>query len=173
MARNIEIKARASALPLVRARIQRLVASPPQVLEQTDTFFTVPRGRLKLREFADGSGELIAYDRPDQPGPKQSVYFRWPCADARAATGALAAVLPVRGVIRKRREVFLMGRTRIHLDDVERLGCFVELEVVLCDGESADAGEQVARHLLATLEIPETALVPCAYIDLAGPGVPE
>jgi adenylate cyclase class IV len=173
VARNIEIKARTSALQPLRARIERLVASPPQVLEQTDTFFTVPRGRLKLREFADGSGELIAYDRPDQPGPKQSVYFRWPCADARAASEALAAVLPVRGVIRKRREVFLIGRTRIHLDDVERLGCFVELEVVLGEGQSAEAGEQVARNLLAALEIPQTALVPGAYIDLAGPGVQE
>ena len=173
MARNIEIKARAPTLQSVRARIQGLAASPPQVLEQTDTFFTVPRGRLKVREFADGSGELIAYDRPDQPGPKASVYFRCPCADARAATEALAAVLQVRGVIRKRREVFLVGRTRIHLDDVERLGCFVELEVILDEGQSAEEGEQVARNLLATLEIPQAALVPGAYIDLAGSGVQE
>jgi predicted adenylyl cyclase CyaB len=78
----------------------------------------------------------------------------------------MACVLPVRGVVVKHREVFLVGRTRIHLDRVENLGSFVELEVVLADGESLEAGRDEARELLTLLAIPEGDLVPDAYIDL-------
>ena len=164
--RNIEIKARVPDLAPFRARAASLASSGPERLDQTDTFFTVPRGRLKVREFGDGGGELISYRRPDQPGPKESVYSRCAFPDARALADALADVLPVRGVVAKRREVFMAGRTRIHLDEVRGLGCFIELEVVLDDGESVASGEQVARELLAALGIADVALLPASYIDL-------
>ena len=150
----------------VRAKALLLASGAGFVVEQRDTFFLVPRGRLKVREFADGSGELISYERPDREGPKESVYTRVPCPDASALATALGAVLPVRDIVVKRREVFLVGRTRIHLDQVESLGCFIELEVVLEPGESADAGDREARELLEALGIPETALLAGAYVDL-------
>ena len=126
----------------------------------------VSRGRLKVRAFSDGSGELISYDRADQQGPKESVYTRVACEDARALSQALGGVLSVRGIVAKEREVFLVGRTRVHLDQVENLGCFVELEVVLAPGEPADQGYLEAHNLLRLLQIPERALVAEAYIDL-------
>lgn len=143
-----------------------LSSSPGTVIQQTDTFFVVPRGRLKVREFADESGELIAYDRPDQTGPKQSVYTRVPCANAAELVRALGAVLPVRGQVRKRRELFFVGRTRVHLDEVERLGSFVELEVVLEDDEPLRDGEADAQALMRALDLAPDVLVPDAYIDL-------
>ena len=167
MARNIEIKARVPDLDAVRTRAARLASRPVERLDHVDTFFVVPDGRLKVREFAGGSGELIAYQRPDQPGPKASDYVRCPCPSARALVEALSHVLPVRGVVRKRRDVFLVGRTRVHLDEVDGLGRFVELEVVLEDGEPAETGEQIAHDLLAALEVPRAALVAGSYIDLA------
>ena len=94
------------------------------------------------------------------------MYARYPCQSARALSETLSKVLPIRGVVTKRREVFLVGRTRIHLDEVHNLGFFVELEVVLRDGESAKDGESVARELLHKLEIPSTGLIAEAYIDL-------
>ena len=75
-------------------------------------------------------------------------------------------MLSVRGVVAKHREVFVAGRTRIHLDRVDQLGSFVELEVVLAEGESADAGQREAHALLTSLAIAESDLVPDAYIDL-------
>jgi predicted adenylyl cyclase CyaB len=168
VARNVEIKARTLDLPAIRARAARLSTAPGEILAQTDTFFAVPEGRLKVRELADGSGELIAYSRPDQPAPKESVYTRVACEEARDLAAALACALPLRGVVVKRREVFLVGRTRIHLDEVEGLGCFVEIEVVLGDGEGVERGQQEARDLLRALEIPATDLVASAYIDLLG-----
>jgi predicted adenylyl cyclase CyaB len=166
MARNIEIKAPVWELDAIRTRARSLASSPGEMLEQTDTFFAVPGGRLKVREFANGTGELISYQRPDQRGPKESVYTRYPCENAQALSETLGKVLPVRGIVLKRREVFLVGRTRIHLDQVQSLGSFVELEVVLSDGESAERGEHVALELLRKLEISESRLVAQAYIDL-------
>jgi adenylate cyclase len=74
MASNIEIKARLSPEQAVRLRADALSRSSlaPEVLHQTDTFYNASSGRLKLREFGDGRAELIAYDRPDQVGPKRS-----------------------------------------------------------------------------------------------------
>lgn len=166
VARNIEIKARVADLSSIRARAASLASGPAQVIDQVDTFFVPARGRLKVRAFADGSGELIAYERPDGQGPKQSAYTRVECRDAAALSAALARVLPLRGVVVKRRELFLAGRTRIHLDVVENLGCFVELEVVLGADESPERGHQEARDLIASLQIPDTAFVAEAYIDL-------
>jgi adenylate cyclase class IV len=166
VSRNIEIKARVDDLGVVRMRALALTSGAPQRIDQLDTFFTVARGRLKVRAFADGSGELIAYERANERGPKQSAYTRAECRDAAALCEALARVLPVRGVVAKHREVFLVGRTRIHLDAVESLGWFVELEVVLADDESVEAGQHDAHELLELLGIPERDLIADAYIDL-------
>src|SRR5262245_35430871 len=129
MARNIEIKAHVPDLAAVRAKVLAIASDAAELIDQTDTFFIVPRGRLKVCEFSDGSGELISYERPNQMGPKESVYTRAHCQNARVLSQALARVLPVRGRVVKHREVFIVGRTRVHLDEVENLGTFVELEV--------------------------------------------
>lgn len=166
MGKNIEIKARVPDLAPLRDSAAVLASGPGEILDQKDTFFTVPMGRLKVREFSDGSGELIAYQRVDQQGPKESIYTKASCRDAGALAEALGSVLPVRGVVEKRREVFLVGRTRVHLDQVAHLGSFVELEVVMGPGESAEEGYREAHQLLRALHIPERALVADAYIDL-------
>ncbi len=154
MARNIEIKAQVRDLDAIRTRARSLAANPAEILQQTDTFFAVSRGRLKIREFPDGTGELISYERPDDREPKESAYERYPCQNARALLETLGKALPVRGTVVKRREVFLVGRTRIHLDQVQSLGVFVELEVVLSDGEPPEHGKLVARDLLQNSMFP-------------------
>jgi predicted adenylyl cyclase CyaB len=165
-ARNIEIKARVSDLPRCRARVASLAPAPAEILAQTDTFFAVPRGRLKVRQFSDGSGELIFYERPDGAGPKGSSYSRCRCPEPRAVSAVLAHALGVRGVVEKRREVFMIGRSRIHLDEVRGLGTFLEIEVVLGEREDDAEGERVARELLAACGVPASDLVGRAYIDL-------
>ena len=82
VARNIETKARVSDLPRVRAEVASLASTPPKVFVKTDTFFVVPRGRLKLRQSSDRSGELISYERADQA---------WSCRSRRVgSTGCVA-----------------------------------------------------------------------------------
>lgn len=165
MPRNVEIKARVDDLEQLRQRAAGIADRPPQTLQQEDVFFTVPRGRLKLRT-QDGAAELIYYLRENSSGPRQSTYLRIPIADPSATRVMLALVHGERGVIRKTRWLYLAGQTRIHLDRVENLGDFVELEVVLRDDQSLEEGTAIARDLMARLDIREDHLLDRAYVDL-------
>ena len=145
--------------------MEALAGGHPEALEQTDTFFAVPSGRLKLRE-TGGRAELIFYRRDDSPDPVESRYERVRVGDAAALRALLAEALGVRGVVAKRRLVFRAGRTRIHLDEVRGLGAFLELEVELADGGAAADGGDEAVRLMGALGIAREALVAQAYIDL-------
>ncbi len=166
MARNIEIKARSRDFDAQARTAAGLAGGAPSHLFQEDTFFHVPRGRLKLRDFGDGTGELIQYHRADAPGPKQSDYARSATREPGSLKQTLTAALGVRAVVRKHRTVFLVGQTRVHLDEVEGVGRFIELEVVLGPGETAVKGSAVARNLMSALGIRESDLVAGAYVDL-------
>lgn len=168
MARNIEIKARADDLEALERAVRALATGGPQVIRQDDTFFACANGRLKLREFDDGRGELIFYRRADQHEPGESCYEISPVAEPGSLRTALGLALGQRGRVRKHRTLYRIGRTRVHLDRVEGLGSFVELEVVLDKGEDATAGQREARHLLRRLAIDKAQLVDVAYIDLPG-----
>ena len=166
MARNVEIKARAGNVAELTARVARMATSGPEEIVQDDTFFHCPEGRLKLRAFSDGAGQLIFYKRPDTEGPKTSSYSIAPVENADVMRETLAAALGQSGRVRKRRTLFLVGRTRVHIDRVEDLGNFLELEVVLEEGEPEADGVREAEELLAALAIPQSALVDRAYVDL-------
>lgn len=166
MARNVEIKARAGNVEELTARVARMATSGPEEIVQDDTFFRCPEGRLKLRAFSDGAGQLIFYKRPDTEGPKTSFYSIAPVENADAMRETLALALGQAGRVRKRRTLFLVGRTRVHIDRVEDLGNFLELEVVLEEGEPEADGVREAEELLAALAIPQSALVDRAYVDL-------
>lgn len=168
MARNIEIKAaltRDEVLAIKRIA-PKISDFGPEILLQTDTFFHVNCGRLKLREFANGSAELIAYDRPDQTGPKSSDYERVACPNPEELRSALTRSLGTRGRVVKRRELYLLGQTRIHLDTVESLGEFLELEVVMESHQNESAGVEEANRILKQLGIDTPNLISGAYIDL-------
>lgn len=166
MARNIEIKARVASLAAVESLAAALSGKEPVAIAQDDTFFACPDGRLKLRAFSDGTGELIFYRRADDTGPKESFYVISPTSSPDTLRDALGLAYGVIGRVCKQRLLFMAGRTRIHLDRVEGLGEFLELEVVLRDGESAEAGMAEARELLASLRIAPEQLVSGAYLDL-------
>ncbi len=166
MPRNIEIKASVDDVAAVTARAATLADSGPTEIFQDDTFFACPNGRMKLRAFSAEKGELIFYQRPDQTGPKESFYVIAPTSCPDELRDALARGYGVIGRVRKRRTLFLAGRTRIHLDRVEGLGDFLELEVVLAENESAEAGRAVAQDLLQKLGVGTEQLVARAYVDL-------
>ncbi len=166
MGRNIEIKARVRDTISMRARIARVCDAPPVILRQEDTFFHCAKGRLKLRRTAPDAGEIIFYERDDKPGPKLSQYVRSPSSDPSSAKVLLGHAYGVLGVVRKTRALYLAGRTRIHLDEVEDLGDFVELEVVLSDSEPVGDGERVAEELMGELGIERSDRVEDAYIDM-------
>ena len=166
MAQNVEIKARVIDPVIFRKSAAELTGSHGEVIQQTDTFFCAPHGRLKLRDFGDGRGELIRYHRPDANGPKISNYAISETPDPEGLALLLAVALGVQGIVKKKRTLFMAGRTRIHLDEVQNLGWFMELEVVLAEGESAEEGEIETHRLMKQLGIGETDLVQGAYLDL-------
>ena len=166
MARNVEIKARIASVEALLPLALACADGAPEQIAQDDTFFTCSTGRLKLRAFADGRGELIAYERPDADGPKTSDYAITPVADPDALRATLARALGVTGRVVKQRTLLRVGRTRVHLDRVAGLGDFMELEVVLRDGEHAEDGAAVAHELLRRLRIDAAQLVSGAYVDL-------
>lgn len=166
MPRNIEIKARVNSLAEVEQQTQPLAQHGPVLIAQEDIFFNVPQGRLKLRKFDATHGELIYYEREDTLEPKESFYLRSATAEPDALAETLKAALGLRGVVRKQRTLYLVGQTRVHLDRVEGLGDFVELEVVLGEGQSVEEGVQVAQALMQALGIRADGLITGAYIDL-------
>ena len=166
MPSNIEIKARVTDLARKRESAERLTQTAPTVLEQHDTFFPCPHGRLKLRELSPTDGELIFYRRTDAAGPKESSYSIYRTNSPESLRALLTSAYGAGKVVIKTRLLYLVGQTRIHLDSVVGLGSFLELEVVLGEDKSVEAGQREAGELMSALEIDQADLVECAYADL-------
>ena len=170
MARNVEIKARIESVEAMAPRVAALADRGPIEIDQDDTFFACAQGRLKLRAFSATQGELIFYQRPDQAGPKESRFVVSPTSSPDSLREALVLAYGSAGRVRKHRTLYLVGRTRVHLDRVEGLGDFLELEVVLAEDESPDAGVKEARTLMTALGLADGQLVDGAYVDLLSHG---
>jgi predicted adenylyl cyclase CyaB len=170
MPRNIEIKARIEKVESLLPRARALAGVDAERIEQDDTFFIVPSGRLKLRQFADGSAELIHYHRADSAEAKASDYVRTPVAEPASMRAALARACGLLGRVRKRRWLLLIGQTRVHLDRVEGLGDFMELEVVLRDEQPDAEGVLIAEALMQQLGLQEAPRLAGAYLDLIAAG---
>ena len=165
MPSNIEIKARARNFADIQFRAEKLSDVPVQVIPQEDTFFNTPQGRLKLRILADHA-QLIYYTRPDQEGPKRSDYHITRSNDPENLKRVLELAYGIRGVVKKTRYLYLVGQTRVHLDDVQGLGQFMELEVVMGERQSDAEGQLIAEGLMAALGVERNDLLEGAYMDL-------
>lgn len=166
MPANIEIKARARDFEAIKSRAEGLSDTPVQIIPQEDIFFNVEKGRLKLRILAPDQAQLIYYTRPDQEGPKRSEYHLAYSSDPVNLRRVLELAYGIRGVVRKTRYLYLVGQTRVHLDDVEGLGRFMELEVVLEEGQSDAEGQNAAEELMSALGVERGDLIDGAYMDL-------
>lgn len=166
MARNIEIKARVADIEALTTKVSAIADQGPIEILQDDTFFACTAGRLKLRTFSAGEGEIIFYRRNDQLGPKESFYVRSPTSVPETVREVLSLAYGQVGRVQKRRTLFLVGRTRVHLDRVSGLGDFLELEVVLDEDEPSEAGVREAHGVLAQLFLEPPQLIAGAYVDL-------
>ena len=166
MSRNIEIKARIEGADAWVAKIALFADEGPIDIAQDDTFFRCDTARLKLRAFSGGAGELIYYRRADEYGPKESFYLRSPTSAPDSLRECLTLAYGRVGRVRKHRKLFMVGRIRVHLDEVESLGHFLELEVVLANDEPAEVGVREARELMEKLDIEPHQLINGAYVDL-------
>ena len=166
MARNIEIKARIESVEALIQKAAAIASEGPVEILQDDTFFRCENGRLKLRILAPNKGEIIFYRRANEHGPKESFYLRSPTSTPEAMRNARSAAYGTIGRVRRHRTLVPVGRTLVHLDRVEYLGHFLELEVVLADDEPSEGGVREAHSLMEKLGIRPSQLIEGAYLDL-------
>jgi homotetrameric cytidine deaminase len=166
--RNVEVKAVDPDRERSEAVCRELGAEDRGLLRQRDTYFRAARGRLKLREEEPGGATLIAYDRPDATEARESRYRLVPVPDPGELRAALDQALGTATVVDKERHLWLYDGVRIHLDRVEGLGDFVELEgVAPAESDLGPEREKVAR-LSAALGIETDNVRPGSYADLLG-----
>jgi predicted adenylyl cyclase CyaB len=171
---NLEIKAPCADLDAARATALRIGAQPAYEEEQRDTYFTTRTGRLKLRETSSGRAELIPYLRPDEAGTRRSDYCVIEVHDGEGARALLGGILGVQRVVVKRREVLLWRNVRIHLDRVDGLGTFLELEAVFDGSPEAEAEQHRAvGWLLRELAIPPETCLAGSYESLLEAAAPR
>src|SRR3984893_16523624 len=166
MSRNVEIKARITSVEALLPKVKAVADQGPFEIRQDDTYFACNAGRLKLRMFSKGEGELIYYRRADQQAPKESFYLRSPTTAPEVLRESLTLAYGQTGHVEKHRTLFLAGRTRIHLDRVSGLGHFLELEGALEEHESSEVGVREANELLARLGVDRSQLIEGSYFDL-------
>lgn len=160
--RNVELKARDRDPEATLAAALRHGAADQGVLRQKDTYFAAREGRLKLRE-EDGGATLIAYARADEATARTSAYHLVAVPDPRALTAALEASLGTVVVVEKFRRLLLWEDVRIHLDSVEGLGTWVELEAVAPAGSDLGDEHRKVAELRSVLGMEDEDVVAQGY----------
>lgn len=169
---NLEVKARLLRPARVMRVASALAGNKGEQLTQTDVYFRVPRGRLKLRTVSGSQrsrnvrSEVIYYVRPATQGLRDSFYCRIPVVFPRLWRIVFGALFGFRGIVKKSRRLFLYGSTRIHIDQVDGLGAFLELEHVLERREPAKTGGHRLQRVLGLMGVRRQELVGGSYIDL-------
>lgn len=163
--RNLEFKAELREPEIARAILKKLGAVYHGSARQVDTYYRVPSGRLKRRQTDGCAPEVIYYTRPDDTSPTMSVYSRMTDTDAKARFGE--APLPVRSVVSKTRELWRLGNTRIHIDEVDDLGWFLEFEREMSEDEiNLDRAQGELRRLRAEIAPALGEPISKGYADL-------
>jgi len=163
---NVEIKARSSQIKTVRRLLENQVARFVGVDHQVDTYFKVARGRLKLRE-GNIENALIHYSRSDQAGPKKSEVLLYQSPTTANLKEVLEAALDKLVVVDKMREIYFIDNVKFHLDKVQDLGTFVEIEAIDKDGTIGEEKlQEQCNYYLQLFQIPAEDLVSYSYSDL-------
>ena len=164
MPKNLEIKASLPSIRTALATCRRIGARRAGTLLQTDTYFKVTKGRLKLREINDKKFELIYYVRANQRGSRYSDYTVVPVEQPGPTKPVCSSIFGVNVVVRKSRTLFLYRNARIHLDRVRGLGTFIEFEVLVGRGRKQAA--QLMDYLVREFGISRRSGIAGSYEDL-------
>jgi predicted adenylyl cyclase CyaB len=163
---NVEIKARCTDPDFIRTYLQNNNADYKGTDEQTDTYFNVPQGRLKLREGII-ENNLIYYERNDQAGPKDSNFLLIKINNPIELKEALARSIGVKVIVKKKREIYYIANVKLHIDEVPGLGSFVEIEAgnLLAD-ISREELEQQCSFYVKEFGVKEKDLIVGSYSDM-------
>lgn len=163
---NIEIKARCADPNQVRQTLLHQNARFIGEDHQVDTYFQVDNGRLKLRE-GNIENALIFYQRNDQAGPKKSDVTMYQCEPNPNLKEVLTVALGAKAVVDKRRSIYFIDNVKFHVDEVQGLGNFVEIEAIALNGEKTEAELLEQCHFyMGLLNIQATDLLETSYSDM-------
>lgn len=164
---NIEIKARCADAAFIRAFLIEQHADFKGTDLQTDTYFNVPNGRLKLRQGAI-ENSLIFYKRENIAGPKLSEVQLFPVEqNSDLLKQALTNANGIKVVVKKKREIWFIENVKFHIDEVEGLGSFVEIEAIDKDGTlGMDKIREQCAYYLQQFRLSENDLLTHSYSDL-------
>ncbi len=163
---NSEIKASCKQPEAIRKYLLDNNARFKGTDEQTDTYFNVREGRLKLRE-GDIENNLIWYERTNQAGPKISHFYLVKVNDAKGLKEVLAQSNGIKVVVKKKREIYYIKNVKFHIDEVPGLGSFVEIEAgnMLADLSPEELKEQ-CEFYIAAFNIQDKDLIEISYSDM-------
>ena len=164
--RNIELKATLRNPTTAREIAESLTDRAVELQSQTDTYFHCPHGRLKLREINGSRATLIWYYRADRAAAKPSDYQLVEIADAAGLLAALTTALGVRTAVRKLRQIYWCRNVRIHIDEVESLGSFLEFEAVLSDLADEATSRELVDALARQFDLSPDDLLDRSYSDM-------
>jgi predicted adenylyl cyclase CyaB len=164
--RNIEVKIRVRELAPIRVAVLAAGARSRGVEAQIDRYYELAGGRrVKLRVRDGATAEMIRYDRPETSGVRASTYEVTPVRDPDAGVCMVPKDAPV-SIVRKRRELLVIDNVRIHLDDVDGLGTFLELEAVVDPAHDDDTCRRQVSALLDTLGLATIEPIRASYGEL-------
>jgi predicted adenylyl cyclase CyaB len=163
---NVEIKAICNDLSFVRGYLLNHAVIFKGLDEQTDTYFNVNAGRLKLRE-GTIENNLIFYNRANKAGPKSSRFHLVKIEDANGLKEALERSCGIKMIVRKRREIYYIDNVKFHIDEVPGLGSFIEIEAgnILANKTEAELLDQ-CNYYLKEFRINEDDLIAESYSDM-------
>jgi len=163
---NIEIKAKCPDPGFIRKYLQKNSGEFKGTDHQTDTYFNVPNGRLKLRE-GNIENNLIYYERSDQTGAKESNFQLVSVRDANGLKEMLAKCLGIKIIVEKKREIYFIGNVKFHIDEVAGLGSFAEIEAsnLYADISKKELQKQ-CEFYLQEFGIEEEDLISVSYSDM-------
>jgi len=163
---NVEIKARTIQPEFARTYLRNSKAEFRGMDLQTDTYFNVSRGRLKLRE-GNIENNLIYYERQNVAGAKESNFQLVGVPDAEGLKDVLTRSLGVKIVVKKKREIYFIRNVKFHIDEVEGLGNFLEIEASdLYVNISKEKLQEQCAFYLTELRIREEDHIPFSYSDM-------
>ncbi len=166
MALNIEIKAKTNHSEFIRDYLKTNKAEFKGTDFQADTYFNVPNGRLKLRE-GNIENNLIYYERQNIPGSKESNFQLVRVPDSKTLKEILTKSLSIKGVVRKKREIYFIENVKFHIDEVHGLGNFAEIEASDLYAEiSKEELQKQCDFYLKELKIKEEDLISVSYSDM-------
>ena len=164
--KNIEIKTPVDSHEAIERKLVEIGAAKTWCRWQRDTFFNTSNGWLKIREAEGCAGELIGYERPvDESGPRPSTYDLFDLQEVERWRGMLERVLGTKQVVEKTRTLWIWKQTRIHLDRVNQLGEFLELEAVAKEITLEEAYDQ-AEFMIRELDLDAANFISVPYAEM-------